>query len=342
MAVWVWIIGNIDGIDFRAFIDDTYIWTRLPSINNLVAAARATELWDSICGQFLNTSKCEIFATSGPLRKALKLAFPSMRLVESVNILGAHVQTTCKNAGSFPVNKVHAALRDCEAIRALPCDGVARAQILATKVLPQIAFAPQLNFLSKRYLARLQCAVADALWQDRPMWRSKHLLLCIVHKAHKLDPFLYRAVATIIESARFLQTSEVARHDWEGLYEQDQLTPQSWMAQFGQACHILDISWCSAFGFSIFDAHPVDFLEFSLSDLKCILKGLAANKCYHTACLMPRKDLRKADGFLDLPLTLSAKKKLAKIPVFLPFSLGERCYWMHLDSRQACSSWTCY
>ena len=106
MAVWVWIIGNIDGIDFRAFIDDTYIWTRLPSINNLVAAVRATELWDSICGQFLNASKCEIFATTGPLRKALKLAFPSMRLVESVNILGAHVQTTCKNAGSFPVNKV--------------------------------------------------------------------------------------------------------------------------------------------------------------------------------------------------------------------------------------------
>ena len=314
MAIWAWIIGNIDGIDFRAFIDDTYIWTRLPSIDNLVAAVRATELWDSICGQFLNASKCEIFATTGPLREALRRAFPSMRLIEVVNILGAHVQTTLKNAGSFPPGKLQSALRDCEAIRALPCNSAARAQILTTKVLPQIAFAPQLNFLPKRHLARLQCAIADALWQERPMWRSKHLLLRLVHKAHKLDPFLFRAVATIIESARFLRATAGARQDWEALYEQDQLAPQSWMGQFGQACQILDISWCCAFGFSILDAPAVDFLEFSLSDLKCILKNLAADKCYRTACLMPRKDIRTADGFLDLSLTLSAKKKLAKIP----------------------------
>ena len=218
-----------------------------------------------------------------------------MRLVEVVNILGAHVQTTRKHVGNFPTAKLQAALRDCEAIRALPCDGSARAQILATKVLPQIAFAPQLNFLPKRLLTRLQ------------MWRSKHILLCIVHKAHKLDPFLFRAVATIIESARHLRTSAYARQTRQAM-------AQSWMTQFGQACHILDINWCSPFGFSLLDAPSVDFLEFSLTDLKCILKSLAANKCYHTASLMPRKDVQKAAGFLDLSLTLSAKKKLAKIP----------------------------
>lgn len=75
-----------------------------------------------------------------------------MRLVEVVNILGAHVQTTKKNVGNFPLTKLQAALRDCEAIRALS----KRAQILATKVLPQVAFAPQLNFLPKRLLAWLQ------------------------------------------------------------------------------------------------------------------------------------------------------------------------------------------
>ena len=75
-----------------------------------------------------------------------------MRLVEVVNILGAHVQTTRKNFGSFPLTKLQAALRDCEAIGALPCDAYKRAQILSTKVLPQVAFAPQLNFLPKRLL----------------------------------------------------------------------------------------------------------------------------------------------------------------------------------------------
>lgn len=145
------------------------------------------------------------------------------------------------------------------------------------------------------------------------MWRSKHLLLCIIHKAHKLDTFLFRAVATILESARFLRASAYARRSWQALFEQDQLTAQSWMTQFAQACQVLDTTWCSPFGFSIFDAPAVDFLEFSLMDLKCILKSLAANKCYHIASLMPRKDIHKAAGFLDLRVTLSAKKKIAHI-----------------------------
>ena len=313
MAIWAWILSHIDGIDFRAFIDDTYIWSRLPSTANLVAAVRATELWDSLCGQFLNASKCEAFATSGVLRHQLKAAFPQMKVVEVVNILGAFIQTTKKNVGNFPSAKIQSALRDCEAIRALPCDSSKRAQILTTKVLPQIAFAPQLNFIPKRILARLQSAIADAIWQDRPMWRSKHLLLCIVHKAHKLDPFLYRAVTTIIESARFLRASAYARQRWSALYEQDQLTAQSWMTQFAQACQILDIHWAAPFAFSILDVPAVDFLEFSLADLKCILTSLAANKCYQTACLMPRKDISKAIGFLDLSVTLSAKRKISKI-----------------------------
>lgn len=217
--------------------------------------------------------------------KSLQLQVSLGKIVEVVNILGAHVQTTKKMLGTsrFPNYRLLSGI--VKQIRALPCDSSKRAQILTTKVLPQIAFAPQLNFLPKRLLARLQSAIADAIWQDRPMWRSKHLLLCIVHKAHKLDPFLFRAVATIIESARFLRASAYARQCWQAIYEQDQLTAQSWMTQFAQACHILGISVCSPFGFSLLDAPAVDFLEFSLADLKCILKSLAPNKCYHTACL---------------------------------------------------------
>lgn len=191
-------------------------------------------------------------------------------------------------------------------------------------MLPQRAFAPQLNFIPKRLLARLQCAVADAIWQDRPKWRSKHLLLCVIHKAHKLDPFLFRAVATIMESAKFLQGSAFARQRWQAIYEPNQMAPQSWMTQFAQACHILDVEWSSPFGLSIFSAPAVDFLEFSVKDLKCILKSLAANKCYQTACLMPRKDIQKAAGFLDLALTLSAKRKIAAIP---NQGLSFICHW---------------
>ena len=129
-----------------------------------------------------------------------------------------------------------------------------------------------------------------------------------------MDPFLFRAVMTIIESVRFLRTSHFARQSWQAIYEQDQFTPQSWMMQFAQACHILDIDWCSPFGISLLQAPEVSFLEFSLTDLKRILKSVAAHKCYSITSLMPRKDIHKAQGFLDLSLTLSAKKKMLSIP----------------------------
>ena len=86
------------------------------------------------------------------------------------------------------------------------------------------------------------------------------------------------------------------------------------MMQFAQACHILDIDWCSPFGISLLRAPEVCILEFSLTDLKCILKSVAAHKCYITASLMRRKDIHQAQGFLDLNLTLSAKKKMLGIP----------------------------
>ena len=35
MAIWTWIVGQIPGVDFRAFIDDTYLWTREANIDNL-------------------------------------------------------------------------------------------------------------------------------------------------------------------------------------------------------------------------------------------------------------------------------------------------------------------
>lgn len=86
------------------------------------------------------------------------------------------------------------------------------------------------------------------------------------------------------------------------------------MTQFAQACKILDLDWVDAFELTAFSSDPVNFLDFSVPHLNCVLKSLAANKCYHTASVMPRKDIHAAVGILDLPLTLSAKKKLAKVP----------------------------
>ena len=56
------------------------------------------------------------------------------------------------------------------------------------KTIPQIAFAPQLSFLPKKKLEHVQTAIANELWQDRPHWHCKALLLGMVNKAYRLPP----------------------------------------------------------------------------------------------------------------------------------------------------------
>lgn len=132
-------------------------------------------------------------------------------------------------------------------------------------------------------MERIQSAIADALWQDRPHWRHKAILIGIVHKAYRLDPFLCRAFATIVETIKFLQTSDVVRQCWEDMYKQDNSAPQSLMAQLSQACQILSIDWRDAFQFTIFQAEPICFLSIGTNDLRCLLKSVVAHCCYLSA-----------------------------------------------------------
>lgn len=77
MAVWIFRLEKFTTVAFRAFIDDSYLWTSILHLNDLKAAVDRTIHWDSLSGQFLNQDKCEIFATRKPKPGEIcKLHFP--------------------------------------------------------------------------------------------------------------------------------------------------------------------------------------------------------------------------------------------------------------------------
>lgn len=190
--------------------------------------------------------------------------------------------------------------------------------------MPQLAFAPQLIFLPKKKLEKVQNAIAETLWKDRPYWKSKVLLISVVFKSHRVEPFIARAYTLILECARFLKRNRPARDRWCELFYRDNLMPSSLMQHFAQACAIFSITWEDAFTISCFGSCPFSFVGIPLKDLRYLLQQLAADGCYVTAGRTPHKDFKVPVGFLDLRLTRSALKAIDKIPNE-PFSL--RLHW---------------
>ena len=159
------------------------------------------------------------------------LLFPQMKLVEVVNILGRPCSNNEEERLPIPLcphYKVPFVIARPSAHSLVTATNELRYWL--TKVLPQIAFAPQLNFLPKRQLAKLQCAIADALWQNRPMWRSKHLLLVHHPQGSQVRSFsLQGSDNRLLNPFASFSHRRHARQTWQLLFQQDQLTAQSWL-----------------------------------------------------------------------------------------------------------------
>ena len=239
MAVWALILRNVPQIKPFAFIDDSYILGDKDAIPQLQLAVDLT--------RSLNEYKCNIFASSPGLRDAMRLAFPAMNMVEIVEILGSYLQTSRRNQTGYPKPKVAAALTDCKLIATLPTSLPVREHLLATKVIPRIAFTPGMTRIPKAILEKLQSAIAETIWKDRPMWRSRGLLFAVLAKPHRTEPICARAYITLLETIDYLNRSPGARDTWEALFEADEHLQSSLIMQFSLACALFDIEWSSPF-----------------------------------------------------------------------------------------------
>ena len=280
MAVWALILRNVPQIKPFAFIDDSYILGDKDAIPQLQLAVDLTRLWDNLTGQALNEYKCNIFASSPGLRDAMRLAFPAMNMVEIVEILGSYLQTSRRNQTGYPKPKVAAALTDCKLIATLPTSLQVREHLLATKVIPRIAFTPGMTRIPKAILEKLQSAIAETIWKDRPMWRSRGLLFAVLAKPHRTEPICARAYITLLETIDYLNRSPGARDTWEALFEADEHLQSSLIMQFSMACALFDIEWSSPFQLNIWGKVAFSFLGLAKSAPAEVMCPSALQHCH--------------------------------------------------------------
>lgn len=116
----------------------------------------------------------------------------------------------------WPADKTQKILRDLKSILAIPCSRDVAAHLIATKVIPQVNFLPSLNGIPKKVLQKVQDEIASTLWKNRPLWRSRWLVIGMLSNPHRNEPFLARAFTTVLETMGFLKTTgSQNRSIWE-------------------------------------------------------------------------------------------------------------------------------
>ena len=301
MRVWLCFVERLPQVSAHAFVDDSYIWARLSNICDLQIAMQITDLWDALSGQLTNTAKCTAWGTSSPARKAMKRLFPNMSQKMTFDVLGALVNTTLANRCGHSQEKTEKMILDTRNIAALPLPVSVKTVLLRMKVISQCTFAATMNSMSQNDAARIQNEIAKTLWGRRPKWRSKWLLMGLLHHPHKVEPLLARAYAAIRDFMRLLRTCPEFFTTCVSLM---------------QNCHKTDYMFVlrdhfASFAICLFDDLSISFCgsqrislqKIDMRELAACLIPLARHACYASACATKRKDIRRNTGVLDPDLS---------------------------------------
>ena len=309
--VWVIFMSQLPEIVAMAYIDDAYLWARLENARVLAHAVEVTRFWDLLSGQLLNDKKCVVWGSSSKARKICKQLWPDMLLQLEIEVLGASIPTSKRQAFHFADAKVAAIVKEIKHIKALPLPVSVKAMFLGIKVIPRFCFAASLNQIPKEAARKFQSEIVHTLWGRRPHWRSRALVLAFVSDPHRNDPNCAKAYHTVMEFLRFLRMpgNGLEKCKWTAAHG---ASDSSFLARVGAAFQFFGLTLSSdlviSFGGSpltpAWDVHP--------KDIKMLLQRLARHKCYVEAANQHRKDFRQPSGILDVDLTCGLRK-LSKI-----------------------------
>lgn len=149
--------------------------------------------WDNLTGQLTHPSKSRKGGTSRLARRTAELHFPGIPLEHCVNILGAKIQTTQQKLTMWEQTTTDKIIRELSLIAALPSRNVIKEHLVSMKILPQLNYAANINFVPKDVLKSIQSNIVQMMWKNRPMWRSRDLLMALFSQTHRTEPFLSRA-----------------------------------------------------------------------------------------------------------------------------------------------------
>ena len=316
--VWVCLLRHLPEVTVRAFVDDAYLWTHVINVHILEKALAVTELWDAMVGQRLNPEKSVIWGTTADSRKIVKRSFPSMKLKHEMDVLGTVIHTSNRLRYAFPEEKTTKIIADTRNIAALPLPRTDKIKLLGMKVIPQCSFASGISNIPKHTVGKIQSEIVSVLWQRRPPWRARWLVLAFLGKPHRIEPCLARAYCAIMEFLRFFHANkdykpliiDLLNASFDSKYG---LIPKLKLAceTFGVTLHSdLTLSWRNG------DKIPVE--ELTAKDARKTFQMLAINVTYQKCADTKRKDLFKPQGVVDKDLTMLFHSKSA-IKVSTPF-----------------------
>ena len=312
MCAWVLMIRKLPDITARVFIDDSYLWTKLGNQHNLLSAIQVTSVWDELSGQKLNLDKCTTWGSNPKARKTIKSLFPQMHFAHSFDVLGTLITTDDRVTCHLTEAKIAKIEADCKNIGLLPLDIKCKTNLLGSKVLPQATYGPCINQIPKKVQNKICSGVVAALWKNRPHWRSKHLVVGLLSKPHRVDIGVAKAYCTLLDFIRFLKFDIQIVNLCKALFSSIADSKTNLMRNVVEAANLFGLSLDEKLQLSFHGSQKVFILDVHPKDIKKLLQMLGRNVSYHLAQTRSRKDFSKPQGVLDHDLTRCSHAKLSK------------------------------
>ena len=303
MNVWVLLMVNLPNVFLRVFIDDAYLWCKIQHLSELQTAVQITQVWDLMCGQFLNDAKSIIWATDTNGRKLIKSAFPAMKLKLEFDALGSYIQTSRRDAFGVPDSKIMLIATDARNIAALPVSRDTKTLLIGARVLPKCTFSAAINQLPVKAMSKISGAIVSSLWHKKPHWRARWLVFGLLSQPHRVEPEISCAYHGILDFARFLHANPQI-HD-QCCRQLRLTTPlkHGLLRMVKLHCETLHLCLHDDLTISFRFGQRIPLRLFPPSVLKGVLKRLARHACYCRAADINRKDIFHPQGILDFDLT---------------------------------------
>ena len=300
MCAWTKLMACFTKVRSYIFIDDAYVDAALHDLHELVAAVKATELFDELSGQALNLTKSCAWGTTQRARSLLKKHFPQMPLSELVQVLGGNIKANARPHVLVSSTKFHLIRSLIDTIGHLPLSFRAKTKIIAIKVSPMISFASEINPWQKKHIDAFISSITKALWQNRPHWRSQDLLFALACDPSKIYPPAVIATSTICNVVKRCREDLGFYNQWIQLVNSPKVIRKGLLDNFGSACCTVGLRFVAPCGIQFLDFPVQSFLDFSPKSLRRLIRISARQALYSSALSSSRHDLRPlGSGVVD-------------------------------------------
>ena len=300
MTAWCLLMSVISSIVAFVYIDDAYLMTH--NVDDLAAAVKITELFDTLVGQSPNLAKSCVWATTKEIRKQLASKLPHVPLDDFFSVLGGYVKSSSKAMTVNATSMSHLIKMVLGDIQRLPINFRQKAFLIASKAMARITYLPEMCPWPRLTMDSFVATVMRTLWGHRPHWRSSELIFAHCTNPVRVHPacaYFATAVCNLVNRCR---CDAVFYGLWCRLCASNSVVTRGLLDTFVKAMPVLGIEFCPPDRLRILGS-SVSFFDFTPRMLRRVLGFSSAQALFAAALSSKRKDLlRGGSGMLDTDL----------------------------------------